>query len=388
MADKLDGLIFSEFLVDNSEFSSGFDTDGDGQHNKSDEYIELQNTSGSTISLDGYELWSDDKGLLFSFGSGDTIDPGQTATIVGEYTGTPPSGYYDAGHSDGHNWLEDGEGSNNDTIYLVNTATGEFVAFSYGDPAQPPSPPSGFPGTSQSGTGESIDNGAANGVAFARDANGDWVEAKPGPGSPGVPCFGAGTLIATPDGERPVERLQIGDLVNTFSSGPQPIRWIASRTLGPTALARRPELRPVSLDPIWTGCSARILLSRQHAILVRSAESSGMSFARAVQLSRLKGGAVRIANGVRRITYIHFLLPRHEAVFANGLATEAFYPGARAVEALAPQARLSLLAQFPSCDLNNPKAVYGPPKFPYLRSGSLGGRLDDVRPIRMDVSLA
>ena len=136
MADKLDGLIFSEFLVDNSEFSAGFDTDGDGQHNKSDEFIELQNTTGSAISLDGYELWSDDKGLLFSFGPGDTIDPGQTATIVGEYTGTPPAGYYDAGRSEGNNWLEDGEGSNNDTIYLVNTATGEYIAFSYGEPAQ------------------------------------------------------------------------------------------------------------------------------------------------------------------------------------------------------------------------------------------------------------
>ena len=45
MADKLDGLIFSEFLVDNSEFSPGFDTDGDGQHNKSDRTTTLSTTA-------------------------------------------------------------------------------------------------------------------------------------------------------------------------------------------------------------------------------------------------------------------------------------------------------------------------------------------------------
>ncbi len=372
MADKLDGLIFSEFLVDNP---SGFDTDGDGTANKSDEFIELQNTTGSTISLDGYELWSDDRGLLFSFGPGDTIDPGQTATIVGEYTGTPPAGYYDAGYSDGANWLEDGEGTQNDTIYLVNTATGEYIAFSYGDPAQPPSPPFSFPGTTQSGTGESLDTNAPNGIAFVRDANGDWVEGSPDPGNPGVPCFTEGTMIETPGGARPVESLRVGDLVTTLGSGAQPIRWIASRTIGPDMLAARPELRPIALEPQWTGCHRRILLSRQHAVLVGSNGCLGWRLVRADQLARLKGGGVRPADGVRRVTYIHFLLPRHEVVIAEGLAVESFYPGPWALETLSPVARLSLLAQFPGNDLRTIGSAYGPPTAPYARSRDLPARL-------------
>lgn len=379
MADNVDGLIFSEFLVDNA-IGTGFDTDGDGTDNKSDEYIELQNTTGSAISLDGYELWSDDRGLLFSFGPGDTIAPGQTATIVGEYTGTPPAGYYDAGLGEGNNFLEDGEGSRNDTIYLVNTATGEYIAFSYGDPSQPPSPPPGFPGTSQSGTGESIESGAPNGTAFTRDANGDWVEGSPDPGSPGVVCFTAGTRIATPCGERPVEELRVGDLVTTHGSGAQQIRWIACRTLGLKELAAMPKLRPIALEPGWTGLNRRLLLSPQHAILVKTSESSKRYLARAAQLARMKGGFVRVANGIRKVTYIHFLLPKHEIVFANGVATESFYPGAWGVETLAPRSKLSLLTHFSGCDFRMMAAAYGPPKVPYAKGRDLGKRLADLRP--------
>ena len=82
MADKLNGIIISEILADNAG-GSAIDTDNDGNTNKSDEFIELQNTTGSTISLDGYEIWSETNGLLYSFGSGDTIAPGDTATVVG-----------------------------------------------------------------------------------------------------------------------------------------------------------------------------------------------------------------------------------------------------------------------------------------------------------------
>lgn len=39
-------------------------------------------------------------------------------------------------------------------------------------------------------------------------------------------CFTAGTMIATPDGERAIETLKVGDLVETLDNGPQAIRWI------------------------------------------------------------------------------------------------------------------------------------------------------------------
>lgn len=46
-----------------------------------------------------------------------------------------------------------------------------------------------------------------------------------------IPCFVAGTLILTPDGERRIDELEVGDLVMTHDGGPQPIRWIGTRTI-------------------------------------------------------------------------------------------------------------------------------------------------------------
>tara|TARA_R110002074_G_scaffold400693_1_gene596737 strand:+ start:254 stop:655 length:402 start_codon:yes stop_codon:yes gene_type:complete len=129
MADRLDGLIISEILADNAG-GAAIDTDGDGNTNKSDEFIEIQNTTGSPLSLDGYEIWSEKQGELYRFGPSDTIASGGTATVVGNYDGT-----------------------------------------------------------TRIGAGEQIDSNAPNGTAFARNADGDFEETSPDPGNPGMPCF-------------------------------------------------------------------------------------------------------------------------------------------------------------------------------------------------------
>jgi len=56
--------------------------------------VALQAKSAPPISLDGIHLWSAKRDLLFDFGrNGDTVAPGQTATIVGQYTGPEPDGF-------------------------------------------------------------------------------------------------------------------------------------------------------------------------------------------------------------------------------------------------------------------------------------------------------
>ena len=41
-------------------------------------------------------------------------------------------------------------------------------------------------------------------------------------------CFLAGTRIATPDGEKPVEAMSVGDLVSTAGGGVRPVTWIGT----------------------------------------------------------------------------------------------------------------------------------------------------------------
>lgn len=47
---------------------------------------------------------------------------------------------------------------------------------------------------------------------------------------PGPPCFLKGTLILTPLGEVPVEKLAVGDLIVTHGGEERSIRWIGRRT--------------------------------------------------------------------------------------------------------------------------------------------------------------
>ncbi len=59
-----------------------------------------------------------------------------------------------------------------------------------------------------------------------------------------VPCFVAGTLIRTPDGDVPIESLRPGDLVLTLDDGPQPLRWVGSRVVPRRARWRRSASGP------------------------------------------------------------------------------------------------------------------------------------------------
>ncbi|WGH79172.1 Hint domain-containing protein [Jannaschia ovalis] len=351
MADKLNGIIISEVLADNPS-SGGFDTDGDGRASKSDEFIEIQNTTGNPISLAGYQLWSDDRGLLYEFGPGTTIAPGGTATVVGEYTGTPPPGFYDAGLSNSGNFLPDGEGSKFDTIYLVDPATGDFIALSYGDPPRPPDPPQGFPGTNQQGSGEQINSNAPNGTAFSRNAEGQFVEdPNPDPGTPGVACYAAGTLIATPDGPRRIETLAAGDHVGTLDGGAAPIRLMLFRREqfeDPDA-ARPIQIKAGALGP---GRPARdLVVSANHRILVGGQGQLADRFPAEcfVPAKALVGlPRIRVMAGKRAILWVHFLLPDHGVVFAEGACSESILPGPVALRQAAPGPRRVLRAGAPA----------------------------------------
>jgi Ca2+-binding RTX toxin-like protein len=182
----------------------------------------------------------------------------------------------------------------------------------------------------------------------------------------GIPCFTAGTLIRTLSGEVPIERLRPGDMVLTRDNGPQPLRWVAMRRIGAAELLARPELRPVRIAPGALGNARPLLVSPQHGLLVSLAERGGAEgLARAIQLARMRGGKVRVAAGVRAVSYLHLAFDRHEIVFSNGLASESFYPGHRALAALSIAARREFGEIFP--DL----AAFGAPARTYLRRTDL-----------------
>ena len=162
----------------------------------------------------------------------------------------------------------------------------------------------------------------------------------------GVVCFARGTLILTTQGEVPVERLSPGAMIVTRDNGPQPLVWLASRKLGRDELARAPKLRPIRLAPDLVGAHTPLIVSPQHAVLFRG-DGGDETLVRATHLARMRGGKARVMQGCRQVSYFHLAFEAHQIIFANGAATESFYPGFHAMLGLETSARLELAALFP-----------------------------------------
>ncbi len=158
-------------------------------------------------------------------------------------------------------------------------------------------------------------------------------------------CFTPGTMIRTPHGDRAIETLRPGDLILTRDSGPQPLRWVGSRAVPATD-----DLAPVDLDPVlFAEARAPLLVSPQHRILWEGPRAQLLFGSREVFVPAkhlVQSGLARRRPG-GMVTYIHLMLPGHEVIYANGVATESFFPGDEALEGLDPAARDRLFRTFP-----------------------------------------
>lgn len=168
-----------------------------------------------------------------------------------------------------------------------------------------------------------------------------------------VPCFTLGTLILTPSGEVPVERLAVGDEVLTVDAGVQRLRWIGTRQLDAAELARAPHLQPIRIAAGSLGRNLPerdLVVSPQHRCLVRSRIAERMAggaevLVAAKHLLGLPG--ISVVPPDAPVTYIHLLFDRHELVWSNGTVTESFYLGDQAVASVDAAAREEILALFP-----------------------------------------
>ncbi|MDN3713477.1 Hint domain-containing protein [Paracoccus cavernae] len=171
-----------------------------------------------------------------------------------------------------------------------------------------------------------------------------------------VPCFVAGTLIATEFGSRPVETLVAGDCVWTRDNGLQPIRWIGARHLDAMALNRAAKLKPIrirahALAPQTP--STDLLVSPQHRVLLHSRTAQKLFgtdqvLVAAKQLLALDG--VEIAEDLAEVTYVHILFDQHEIVRSNDVETESLYTGPEALRSVGPAAREEILTLFPELE--------------------------------------
>ncbi|MBQ0805874.1 MAG: choice-of-anchor L domain-containing protein [Sulfitobacter sp.] len=162
-----------------------------------------------------------------------------------------------------------------------------------------------------------------------------------------IPCFVAGTLIATPDGERPAEDLMPGDLVLTQDDGPQPLRWIGTRTVAATG-----KFAPIHIRANTFGEHRDLLVSPLHRVLIRD-NLAEILFGEAEVLVAARD-LVNDATVTRReggqVEYVHLMFDRHQVIFSEGLETESYLPGPQTCESFEAETIAEICAIFPEID--------------------------------------
>lgn len=162
-----------------------------------------------------------------------------------------------------------------------------------------------------------------------------------------VPCFVAGTMITTPSGQVPVERLRPGDLVETHDNGAQPVRWVGRRRV-----AARGAFAPVRIGANTFGDHGALRLSPQHRILIRDAMAEYLFGEPEVLICAkdlVNDCSVRRVEG-GEVDYVHVLFDRHQVIFSEGLATESFLPGPQTAQSFEQEIVDEICTLFPELD--------------------------------------
>ena len=133
-----------------------------------------------------------------------------------------------------------------------------------------------------------------------------------------VPCFAAGTSIATPTGAIAVERLREGDLVTSAFGGAVAVQWVGHRHV---VAARHPD--PASIWPVRVaagalapGVPARdLFLSPEHALHIDGHLVPAILLCNGVSITQ---------SPRQEVTYFHIELPQHDVVLAEGAGCESY----------------------------------------------------------------
>ena len=136
-----------------------------------------------------------------------------------------------------------------------------------------------------------------------------------------VPCFAAGTRIATARGLVAVEALAVGDRVRLAPEGPDGAGWLAVAWIGRRQVDCRHHPKPRAVWPVrvragafGVGCPGRdVYLSPDHAVY-----ADGVL----IPVKYLVDGASVAQVAVDQVAYFHVELERHAVLLAEGLAAE------------------------------------------------------------------
>jgi len=239
--------------------------------------------------------------------TGDTLDPGDTATLTVSLTATSPDG------------LTTIQLSYTQTVtFMGETADGMVLVGAEGDSA------TAYVTETDAGgevTGESsFDVDLAGYVVVANSAYADGTEVGVTYAAL-VLCFAEGTRIATPAGEMAVESLQPGDLVLTAAGDTVPVTWIGRRSVA-TLFGPAERVCPVVIAAGALGQGlprADLTVTADHGIVLDGYVVHAAALVDGAGIRRLPKAALP-----GRVTYWHVETAGQQVVLANGQPAETF----------------------------------------------------------------
>lgn len=185
----------------------------------------------------------------------------------------------------------------------------------------------------------------------ARDKNDNSVSA----------VFTPRMLIATPQGERPIEDLSVGDEVITRENGIQKINWVGARGLTGAELKRGPHLNPVQVakGALGDGLPERDMMLSPNTRVLVSNDKTALYFEEpevlvaAKHLTALRGISMAAPRWVR---YVQVMFAHHEMILLNGSWTESFQPNDDSLEGIGNAQRLEIQELFPELEVSAGRA--------------------------------
>ena len=298
--------------------------------NTSEEFIEVALPTGTDPSGYGVEIYDHSGSLIWSFPLGTSTQTISGYDVYVVNAGTPlfddgegdPTGnlYPDDGIA-----LVDGDGNVDQFVsYWGNTVTGTEGAVS---------------GLTSTDVGT-----AGAGETLQSDDRGASYYAQSSTNSGTIPaCYAPGSLIATPDGMRPVEQLFAGDHVLGVEGKVHTVRWIwaGQEPLDDLETDKKPVL--IRASALGADLPAQdLIVSGQHRIVVGAFGQLEDIFDRPLMVpakALTHHPGVRFMAGKRSIIWHHFLCDEHCVVFANGVASETLLLGSAIVQ---PMSRCQL----------------------------------------------
>lgn len=307
MPATLQGVVINEILPDPSG-SSNFDSDGDGNFESNDEFVELYNTNGTPVDISGWTLGEGDgTDPDFTFPPGTVIPAGGHVVVIGGWDSMDPlpANWFDIGNAPSTGIFNNG----GEEILLSDGTDTIAAVYNAEDPGDVP-------------MGAAVDD-------FGTDAEGESIQRVPGgadtfvvgtptPGATNL-CFGRGTMIATPNGERAVEDLKIGDLILSGDGRAIAVKWVGFQTVVPAfGVAERMEPVRIAAGALGDGLPMRDLtVTADHGMILDGLVVNASAL--------VNGHSIRfVPTEGPRATYYHIETEGHEVILANGAQAETF----------------------------------------------------------------